>query len=1188
MCVKQLPSFFGAVLLLLGSLTGCQNKKPLLSLVPANQSGITFSNRIIENDTMNILDFEYVYNGGGVAVGDFNNDGLQDIFFTGNQVPNRLYLNKGDFRFEDVTTQAGVGAPEKWSSGVAVVDINNDGLPDIYVCATVKKTPADRANMLFVNQGPGADGIPVFKESAAEYGIADTGHTTNAAFFDYNNDGFLDLYVLTNTIEQFPSAYRRKVTDGTSPTTDRLYRNNGNGTFTDVSREAGIRMEGYGLGVNITDINQDGWKDIYVSNDYLTNDLMYINNGDGTFTDRANDYFKHISNSAMGNDVHDINNDGLVDVVVVDMLPKDNYRKKVLMGASSYQKYLNNDEYGYTYEYVRNTLQLNQGFRPGTREPVFSEISLLADVAETDWSWSPLLIDLDHDGYRDLLVTNGFPRDVTDRDFTSFRAETGNVASKEYTLSQVPTVKIRNYAFRNNGDLTFSDASQDWGITAPSFSNGAAYADLDNDGDLDYIVNNINDSAFVYRNNLMERKPQEANYLRIAFEGSEQNRMGLGTVVALKYGDGQQQVYDHTPYRGYLSSVENIAHFGLGKITSVDAVTITWPNGYEQTLQNVAANQVLKVSIRDARPAKRTSGTPVAGLFTEITDSVKVTFTHREPEYIDFNVQKLLPHKLSQYAPAVSVGDVNGDGLDDLFIGGSKFNKGMFLIQTPAGDFEENDWLPGPGGEEKLSEDMGVLLFDADGDGDLDLYIASGGYEKEPGNPSYQDRLYLNQGNGKYVHALQALPAFLISSSCVKAADFDGDGDLDLFVGGRVVPDNYPRPVSSYILRNDSENGEVKFTDITREIAGELVDMGLVCDALWTDYDNDGKIDLILAGEWMPLTILKNEGGRFVNVTEQAGISRQVGWWNSLVAGDFDGDGDMDYIAGNLGLNSLNRASDERPVGLYAKDFDGNGSYDAIPTAYFMDRDGKYKEFTFHGREDLIKQMIVMRRRFPYYRDFAVATMDQLLTEEERKDALILRANYLESCYLENQGDGTFRVKPLPVEAQLAPLFGMIADDFDRDGHLDVLAVGNDFSNEVMIGRYDALNGLLLKGDGKGNFTPQLMTESGFFVPGNAKGLAQLTNSRGEQLVVASQNRGRLCIFRNNQPVHTVKLQPDDAFAWFTHADGRRQKVDLPYGSSFLSQSARTLTVPPQVTAVEISTYRGEKRTVSPDRLVAR
>ena len=1242
------------------SLVSCQQNNTLFTLLPAEKTGVTFSNRIVDNDSVNIIDFEYIYNGGGVSIADFNGDGFQDVFFTGNQVANRLYLNKGKagtepMQFVDATKQASVGGDGKWCSGVAIVDINNDGRMDIYVGATVSKIAARRENLLYINQGnqKGADGIdmPVFTEMAREYGIADDGHTTNAAFFDYDNDGDLDLYVLTNTIEQYPNAYRTKVVDGSSATTDRLYRNmtveTGEKKFVNVSRAEGINIEGYGLGLAITDINRDGWKDIYVTNDYITDDLLYINQHDAQgrhtgFVERSADYFKHTSNSAMGNDVADINNDGLADVVAVDMQPRDNYRKKMLMGANSYQNYLNNEEFNYNYQYVRNTLQLNQGPRPNSTDPIFSDISLLADVAETDWSWSPLLADFDHDGYRDLMVTNGFPKDITDRDFISFRQEAATVATKDYMLAQIPVVKISNYAFRNRaGDstsnLVFADATQDWGMYRPSFSNGAAYGDLDNDGDLDYVTNNINDSAFVYRNNLMEQKPQQANYLRLKFVGSEYNRMGLGAIVEIYYKDNKgkigQQVYEHSPYRGYLSTVEPFAHFGLGNVRSIDKVQITWPgiNGQparQQILTNVKTNQVITANIKNAT-SSISSPRPVGDAgspdrvfqlpFTEITDSLGIQFVHQEPEYIDFNNQKLLPHKFSQFGPAIAVGDVNGDGLDDFFVGGSRQHSGTFFRQQADGRFSQKNLLPqNPSPSDpsdrtritrlpKLQEDMGILLADVDADNDLDLYIASGGCEDNRGATTYQDRLYVNDGKGNFTLSGASLPTNTTSKSCVKAADFDRDGDLDLFVGGRVEPDQYPKPVSSLLLRNDTPHGGAphggvrpgqsrnagppKFTDVTAQLAPALLNIGLVCDALWTDPDNDGWPDLMLAGEFMPITILTNERGKLQPAYSP--LPTQKGWWNSLTPGDFDADGDIDYIAGNLGLNARMRATTNEPVRVYAGDFDNNGFYDAIPTIYMPsnmgdEAPGPRREYTFHGRDDLIKQMIVMRKRFPLYKDFTTASIDKLLTPEERDKAMVLEANEFRSIYIENKGvdnkgQPQFVMHPLPTMAQLGPIFGMVAQDVDNDGKLDVMLVGNDYGGEVSMGRYDALNGLWLRGNGRGGFAPVSAAASGFFVPGNAKGLVELTGANGQTLLVATQNRGRLCVFRKNTPDRTVRLRPTDASAILTLANGRKQRVEFGYGQSFLSQSARTLVVGPGVKSVAITDTKGGRRRLPPN-----
>ncbi|WP_189564294.1 VCBS repeat-containing protein [Persicitalea jodogahamensis] len=1171
--------------------TACQEKK-LFTLLSAGESGVNFSNRITENDSINIIDFEYVYNGGGVGIADLNGDSLPDVVFSGNQVNSQVYLNKGGMKFSDISEQAGLSNLGRWCSGVSLVDINADGKMDIYLSATTFKSESQRANLLFVNQGNDAEGVPHFKEMAAEYGVADTGHSMQAAFFDYDNDGDLDLYVLIDTIEEYPNLYHKKNTDGSSATTDRLYRcdwsqQGGHPVYVNVSKEAGIQTEGYGLGLNITDFNRDGYKDIYITNDYLSNDLLYINNGDGTFMDKAQAYFKHTSNSAMGNDVADLNNDGLADVMALDMLPRDNERKKKLMGANSYQGYLNNDLYGFTYEYVRNTMQINMGNKPGTNEPIFADMGMMADVAETDWSWTPLLADFDHDGYRDLIVTNGFPRDVTDRDFAQFRAESGTVASKDYMLDQIPTVKIKNYAFRNRGDLTFENVTETWGIGVPSFSNGAAYADLDLDGDLDMIVNNIDDSAFVYRNNLMETRPEKNHYLRIAFQGGEHNLNGLGARVEIFYNDSLRQMYEHSPYRGYLSSVEPMAHFGLGDVQTVDRVVVVWPNGKQQTLKSVKADQVLTVRQSEATDAYAPDPLP-GQLFRNLMDSVGIDYVHEEPEFIDFNGQKLLLHKLSQFPPAVAAADIDGDGLADLFVGGSRQHKGRFFVQKANGTFQLKDLLPGGEGKEKESEDIGVLLFDADGDGDNDLYIASGSNEQNAGDPSYQDRLYLNDGKGGFSLAAGSLPEARVSTSCVRATDYDRDGDLDLFVGGRIDPQHYPRSVNSFILRNDSKPGSPKFSDVTSQVAPQLQNGGMICDALWTDYNNDGFMDLIVAGEWMPLQVFQNKNGNFVpDAALNSYLEKYKGFWNSIIGGDFDNDGDTDYVVGNMGLNNLARTSDETPLTMLAGDFNQDGMYDAIPMVYYPDAAGKRELVPYHGREDMIKQMIPMRARYQTFADFTKATFDNLLTEEQRREALVLQANYLKSSYIENKGNGRFELRPLPALAQVAPINGMIAEDFDADGHLDVLLVANDFGNEVSVGRFDASNGLLLKGDGHGNFTPQTQVQTGFYVPGNAKGLVQLPDAQGNRLIVATQNRGPMRVFGQDQKQVTwLPVQPDDAFAMVKFKNGTTRRYELYYGASFLSQSVRQIPLSERVVGVEIVNFKGQKRKVQPNRLV--
>ncbi|MBL7857101.1 MAG: VCBS repeat-containing protein [Cyclobacteriaceae bacterium] len=1155
-------------------LAGCgTDGEKLFQLIDSSDSGIKFINKIYEDEEhVNIIALEYVYNGGGVSIGDFNNDGLNDIFFTGNMVANKLYLNQGDLKFKDVSKQSGTEAFNKWKSGSAVVDINNDGWLDIYVCATISGDDDVRRNMLFENQGLNEEGDPVFIDKAKQYGIDYSGFSSNAAFFDFDNDGDLDLYILTNYRQKgVPVTYRPKINDGSSLTSDRLYRNNGNGTFTDVSKEMGVLCEGYGLGLAFFDVNKDGWLDIYAGNDYISNDLLYINQGNGKFQNEIDNLIKHQSKFSMGNDVADINNDGYLDLITVDMLPESNFRKKTVISSAGYTTYINDRRYGYAHQHVRNMLQLNNG------NGSFSEIGQLTGVYQTEWSWSPLFADFDNDGLKDLIITNGFPRDITDRDFISFREKVHGLASTKDLLKELPSVLVPNYVYKNNGDLTFTNVTKEWGMDQPSFSSGAAYADLDNDGDLDYVVNNIDQLASLYENKLYShssKSTSSTNYLRLKLIGSTGNTSGLGTKITLYHSGGKIQYTEHNIYRGYISTVEDVVHFGLGQVTSIDSVLIEWLGGKHQTLKSVSSNQVLVIKESDAIQSSRPSAENEPAIFEKVSHRTSgIVYQHVEPDRIDFNVQRTLPHKFSQQGPGIAVGDVNGDKLEDFIVGGAATQPITLFLQQKNGKFLERKIT-----DEKPEEDNGILLFDADSDGDLDLYAVSGSYEFEPGSQNYQDRLYLNDGRGNFKLSTNAVPAARASGSCVRAADFDQDGDLDLFVGGRVTPGKYPFSEQSFLFQNTSG----VFTDVTEQWSTDLRNIGIVSDAIWSDYDNDGKTDLIVVGEYMTVTFFKNTGSSFEKNTA-SGIENYFGWFNSIQAGDFDSDGDMDYVAGNLGLNHYYNTSMTQPLTVWAKDFDGNGSIDAILSCYAKADDGTLKSYPIHFWEDLNSQSPLFRRKFSLYKDFAKVTTESFFTPAELKDALHLKATYMATCYIENLGSGKFKINEFPNLVQVAPVNGIQVDDVNEDGHLDIIMVGNDYSYEPNTGQFDAFTGLVLLGDGKGNFNVLPSVTSGFFVNGDSKGLVRLRGVHND-LFIATQNKDSVSVFRKSFQEKLEVLTPTslDTRAEFYYTDGRKQRVEFYYGSGYLSQSTRRIRIPAGVQKITVFDSKGDTRTVIP------
>ncbi|MBC8770524.1 VCBS repeat-containing protein [Arenibacter sp. BSSL-BM3] len=1081
-----------------------QNSNGLFEKLSADRSGIDFSNNITENDSINYFSYLYLYMGGGVAIGDFNNDGLQDIYLTGNMVENKLYLNKGNLQFEDISKEAGVAADNRWVTGVTLGDANQDGWLDIYVSVSGKWVT--RKNLLYINDAKvGAN--PTFTESAENYGVADTGNTTQAVFFDFDLDGDQDLYVANYPMTS-PGQNMEKYLNYTNLGTpydqsDRLYRNDGMGKFTDVTQEANLAKYGLSLGVSVGDFNQDGWPDLYVCNDFVTPDYFLINNKDGSFSDKNLKLTNHTSYFSMGSDVADFNNDGLLDLLQVDMLPKSNSRIKENMASMDTDRFYEIVSNGLHHQYSTNTLQLNMG-NDKDGLPRFGDVARMSGLSSTDWSWAPLFADFDNDGFKDVYITNGVRRDINNQDFFKVPKEEMDKLNDLQLTKKLPFEKIRNFAFKNNADLSFKDIGQQWGIDYEGFSNGVAYADLDNDGDLDLVVNNLDDKSIIYENKASDRKLN--NFLRVKMNGPKDNAFGLGCKIWLE-DNGETQFQELTLTRGFQSSVEPILHFGLGKKNSIDKVRILWQDGKEQILEDVGANQLLAVDYNDAKTKDKFQKEGTKQSFEDITEQVQLKFKHEENPFNDFTYQVLLPHKTSEYGPALAVGDIDNNGLDDIYIGGAYGQAGKMYYQNEEGIFIEilNEvWE-----SDKKQEDVGAIFFDANGDGLQDLYVVSGGNEAENESDYYQDRLYINEGQGKFRKNTTALPIINSSGSCVIAGDFDNDGDTDLFVGGRLTPRNYPVAPRSYILRNESTASDLKFVDVTEEIAPGLAHVGMVTKAEWVDFDDDSYLELMVVGEWMPISYFNNVNGKFVNETEKIGFSGTNGWWFGMISEDFDSDGDLDFVMGNLGLNYKYQATENEPFSIYMRDFDRNNKNDIVLSYYESGT-----EYPVRGKGCSSEQIPVISYKFKDYKSFAAASLADVYTTDELKESLQFKVGSFASVYIENLGGHKFKINPLDNLAQISSINSLLAEDFDNDGNMDMVIGGNLYGSEVETPRNDSSFGALIVGNGKGSFSSKMPYESGLMVKGEVKAIEKIKLAGGQAGILFAKNNDYLQLFK--------------------------------------------------------------------------